>query len=216
MDSHIDPSKLVSPLRHIDCIFDKAGFNDMAMFGLLRKALTDIPDVLQFVIYRGASEYKTMKMDVHEYVTSRRTFVRQVTFTEAGPSEVFGSKKVLNRTDTRVAQIESKVDSLANDLANLSLLVQNKTTAAREAAPVTDQDRTCSFCKEKCHSTNRCQKNPYRDHRCKNYSKMGHSAATCWSKKKPAKDAPVAPVAASPAAAAAAVPAPAAPLRTRP
>lgn len=123
MEARSNPPNLLSSLSEISRAFEKAGFNDLAKFDLSCMALTNSPDVLQFVIYRGAVAYKTLKNVVHQYKASRRTFFRQVITFESSSSEVFGSNKVLNRPDARGVEIESKVDALANKGAIPSHLI---------------------------------------------------------------------------------------------
>ena len=119
MDLTVDPANLLASIREMERAFDKAGFNDTAKFGLLRKALAEFPEVLQFVIYRGASTYKELLKVVTEYETGRQTFFRQTGAAGSSSSHVFGTKKVLNRPDARGAELEAKVDSLTENLAAL-------------------------------------------------------------------------------------------------
>ena len=191
IDLQIDTANLVSSMREMERAFDKAGFNDQAKFGLLRKALSESPEILQFVLYRGASTYKDLVKVVVEYETGRKTFFRQTSAGASSSSDVFGSKKVLNRPDARGSEIEAKVDSLATSLADLTLIMKKKTPAPAAAAAArspagNDQNRVCSFCKELGHAANRCPKNPHRDAICERCGKMGHTVATCWTRPKPA------------------------------
>ena len=199
MELKIEPSNLLQSVKDMDRAFDKAGFNDTAKFGLLRKALVEFPEILQFVIYRGASDYTHLLKIIKEYDASRKTFFHQLGSSSSDRAEnVFGSKKVLNRPDARGAEIESKIDSLTKGLENLTLIVKTKTPSqaqpsqGRGGGSGGGDARTCSFCKEQGHSANRCPKNPHRDATCERCGKMGHTIATCWSKPKQAQAPPVA------------------------
>lgn len=220
VNASIDPDNLTGSLRDMDRVFAKAMFNDEAKFGLLRNALCKIPEIFQFVVFKGATTYHELTKVVQEFDQARRLFNHQVHPTpDLTQGDVFGSKRVLNRPDARGAEIESKVDALAASMADLTLFVRKKTEAAQASqAPAPKKDdkpRICSFCKEEGHAANRCNKNPHRDSICERCGKMGHATATCWSRPKaaaaPAPAAPGAnPVPAAPAAAQAAPPAPAA------
>lgn len=39
-------------LHEMDTFFKKAGFNDIAMFGLLRKTVMNVLELFQFAVYR--------------------------------------------------------------------------------------------------------------------------------------------------------------------
>ena len=52
---------LSGSLRKADRLYEKAGFNDEARFGLLRNAVVEHLELAQFAIYRGAKTYKALR-----------------------------------------------------------------------------------------------------------------------------------------------------------
>lgn len=73
----IDPRNIVSSLRDMEISFEKAMFNEEAKFSLLRYELKDVPEILQFVIYRFASTYADLKKVIYDFESGRRIFHSQ-------------------------------------------------------------------------------------------------------------------------------------------
>ena len=98
--------------------FEKAGFNFEARFGLFRNSVMQFADLAQFAIYRGATTNESLRTTVKYFVAGRTVFVtsKESTKLEQGVE----SKKTIKRPDA----LERKVDSLADQLAQLSLLVE--------------------------------------------------------------------------------------------
>lgn len=62
---------LVKPLQSMYSVFKNEGFNDAAKYLLLRQEVILIPDLAQFVIFRGASTYYEHRKAVKLYDTNR-------------------------------------------------------------------------------------------------------------------------------------------------
>lgn len=67
------------------------------------------------------------------------------------------------------------VDALADQLAQLSLMMKHKQTA-----PDTSQVSTCSFCRTAGHHVTSCPSNPHRSTRFTECGKLGYAVETCW------------------------------------
>lgn len=52
MAARLDPKELLSSLIFVERLFEKAGFNKEAKFGLLRYAVMEHMNLAQFVMYR--------------------------------------------------------------------------------------------------------------------------------------------------------------------
>ena len=76
--------------------------------------------------------------------------------------------------------IESKVDELADQLKDLTLMIKGM-RKAEKTVEFKQDERVCSYCRKLGHTANRCELNPHRNTRCSNCNKIGHSAETCWS-----------------------------------
>ena len=176
MASRLDSNDLLPSLNKIDRRFEKASFHVEAKFGLLRSAVMEHIDVSQFVLYRSPTTYEGLKKAVKDFVTGRKAFLAA---RDAKQSQPQVPKRVLQRLERRQEpdKIERKVGVLAEQLAELSLLMKNNQTIEQS-----EHVRTCSFCKEPGHGASCCRSNPHRDSRCPNCGKLGHGKETCWAK----------------------------------
>ena len=66
--------ELSGSLRNSDRLYEKAGFNDEAKFGLLRNAVMENLELAQFAIYRGAKTYKDLFDAIIDFWSSRCAF----------------------------------------------------------------------------------------------------------------------------------------------
>ena len=194
-NSSLDPDDLLSSMRDLDRLYDRAGFNDAAKFGVLRNCVIAIPELAQFAAYRGVRTYEDLKTAIHDFATSRVTFGQfmrnPLLFTSQIQSQVQSPAAEAER-QTNFA-MESKVDELADQLKELTLMVKNIRTpdkpAVTESKP---EDRTCSYCRKPGHTANRCEANPYKTTRCNNCGKLGHPARNCWAPRKDTTQHPAA------------------------
>lgn len=58
----------------MESVLKKAGFNVTVKSGLLRRAVTLIPDLAQFEIYRGSSTHDEFRKSVKEYDKNRTEY----------------------------------------------------------------------------------------------------------------------------------------------
>ena len=174
--SRLDSNDLLASLNEMDRRFERASFNVEAKFGLLRSAVMEHVDVSQFVLYRSPTTYEGLKKAVKDFVTGRKAYLAA---RDAKQSQPQVPKRILQRPERRQEpdKIERKVDVLAEQLAELSLLMKKNQTIEQS-----EHVRTCSFCKEPGHGASRCRSNPHRDSRCPNCGKLGYGKETCWAK----------------------------------
>lgn len=112
----IDPFNITWPLPEMYRSFNKALSNEKARFDLLPSALSNQPDIIQFVIIRGASTYKELYKVVVEFDRSRRPLhSRPIPTQNPDGPEVFGSKRVLNRPNAIGSSVDHKVDEIASN-----------------------------------------------------------------------------------------------------
>lgn len=171
----LDDQDLLCWMTKMDRCFEKAGFNNEAKFGLLRKAVMGHGALAQFAVYRGSTTYHELKKTVKDFVAGKKAFhsaQEDVQSRGAIPT------RILARPERGAStQLESKVDALTDRFAERALLVKKDQNVGQFEA-----GRICSFCKEPGHGANRCSSNPNRDKRCTTCGKIGHSETTCWSK----------------------------------
>ena len=173
----MDKQDLLVSLRNLDRLYERAGFNDAAKFGVLRNAVVRHPDLAQFAAYRGALTYDALHTAVQDYATSKVTFGQT---SHSYSPEVAPQQEDTLSTDQSMA---SKVDELADQLKDLTLLIKGM-RKPEKTVEIKQDDRVCSYCRKPGHTANRCESNPHRNTRCSNCNKIGHSAATCWSAKR--------------------------------
>ena len=77
--------------------------------------------------------------------------------------------------------LETKVDALTNQLADLSLMMKKNQSRDEATAFRPVHEHTCSYCRHPGHGANRCDANPHRDTKCPPCGTFGHSETSCWA-----------------------------------
>lgn len=109
---------------------EMALFNDEEKFTLFRNTLWNLPEMVQFIVVRGPSSYKELSVVELELEISRRIFhPRGLPLPSSTASDVFGSKRIFNLPDARVAEIKWQVDTLSASLADRTFFVRQRTEA---------------------------------------------------------------------------------------
>ena len=168
----LNQDDLLASLRELNRLYARAGFNDASKFGVLRNAVVRLPELAHFFAYRGALNYDTLHTAVKDYATSK------VTYGQTAHSSFHATQQEYPLSPDQA--MESKVDELADQLKDLTLITKGM-RKAEKTVEVKQDDRVCSYCRKPGHAANRCESNPHRNKRCINCNKIGHSAATCWS-----------------------------------
>ena len=182
-------------LRNSDRLYEKAGFNDEAKFGLLRNAVMEHLELAQFAIYRGAKTYKALFDAIMDFWSGRCAFqaaANSLSNSRYNASESaqsmyeprgqVGSKKVVMRSKAPLSPLETKVGALSDRLAYISLMIKKNQSRDEATAFRPVHDRTCSYCKRPGHGANRCDANPHRDTKCRRCGTFGHSETSCWAR----------------------------------
>ena len=180
VNAMLDESFILNSLEGIQKLYEKAGFDRNAKYGLLRNAIRQCKDeVSQFVFYQKPTNYEELVKATKDFVTYKES-------TRTNRSSSYGSKQVLLRSDVSSRALESKVDSLTKQMAELTLLVKKSQIPSSDVrnAGFSNDVPTCSYCKEGGHYATGCSKNPDRDTTCPRCGKKGHSEPRCWKKKK--------------------------------
>lgn len=128
-DAVLDPNDLLLSMNRLDSVYSRAGFNDEAKFGFLRVAVMKIPAVATFAMYRGVSSYMDLKKAVKDFDSGMRAFHAVSKDTERSAGTWLGNQeekdmKLLVRPDARVQNMEAKIDTLADQMSSLTLLMK--------------------------------------------------------------------------------------------
>lgn len=125
-------------------------------------------------MYNNHVDYKNLIKAIHSFVCAKEAFAvnpRGATFI---PS------KVIQRPDAGQRKIEDKVDSLASQLSELSLIIKKSQTSNT----IDTDTKTCSYCRELGHFATNCPKNEHRTTKCSAGGKLGHPESRCFKKQK--------------------------------
>lgn len=117
-DALLNEGELATSVDRLDAMYMQAGFNNEAKFGFFRVAVTKIPNLASFAMYRGANSYAELKRAVKAFGAGKRAFQSprlQAHLPECIPTQqpVEHNRKNLVRPDARVRQVESKVDQIS-------------------------------------------------------------------------------------------------------
>ena len=111
-------------MAKMENLFEKAGFNTEAKFGLLRKAFMGHDALAHSAVYRGSTTYYELKKTVKDFAAGRKTFhSAQVDVASRGvlPTRTLGRPERAAPT-----RLESKVYALTDQFAELEVLVNKK------------------------------------------------------------------------------------------
>ena len=79
-EGRLDPTDLTKSLRDLDNLYQNAGFNDKAKFGLLSQACMNVPDLVQLTIFKAPENYEDLKNMVRTYVRGSENCPRTPVF----------------------------------------------------------------------------------------------------------------------------------------
>jgi len=208
LHASLDPQDMEKSISRMDELFGKANFNEEAKFAVLQRAVNEFPDLAAMALFRKADDYEKLKTLVEDFHQGKKAYpsldranfqaIRNlVKFVDEKSAADSKTPRLMVRPDTRVQNVENKVDKLADQLANLTLLIKkSKGNDKGTDRPAGSSSRTkdeeevklCSVCHQpNCYAT-KCPQNPHRDAICENCGKRGHKKDTCWSKKKKNKE----------------------------
>lgn len=137
-----------------------------------------------FVTYRNVCFYSELRKAIRDFENSTRAFQPAQKWTKKSPGALMHEQsernvKLLVRHEARVQKMQSRIDSLTDQLSNFTLMMKKGHAEKQDYGQ--GPARTSSYCREPGHEVDRCLRNPNRDRRCANCGKMGHGPETCWS-----------------------------------
>lgn len=153
-----------------------------------------IPELPTFAIYRylGAQEYEDLKKEIMDFEVGRE----EVQFGLFATSpyrhhavQFHGNKRndrrstVMIQTDSRIANVEEKVDSLANQFAELSLITEESHTPCdSRSRDVTGRTWTYSYSKKLGHFANACKEISDEGNTCHDCEMLRYIESNRWTK----------------------------------
>lgn len=153
----LDGNNLSESLDRLDGLYCRAGFHEKARFGFFCMAVTKIAPLATCAMYRGVSSYDQLVKGVREYVSGTKSFQANPVIStekELKHGGDMSNVKHLVRPDARVQNMETKMDTLADQLANFTLILRrgsSKRTVDR-AGEIRDQyggfEKGCSYCQK--------------------------------------------------------------------
>ncbi len=145
----------------------EAKFNESAMRGLLRDAISNSSSLFQFVLLRNAVNITEIKEACTSYAEDQKLLYKT---DEPTPSSVpFG--------DGPRVEIEKKVDKLCDHMSELALAMsQKKYPPARP--------KTCNSGKEEGYIATSCERNQMKGIKCGFCKRWGHNEVACYSKQR--------------------------------
>lgn len=189
MEARLDFSDLLKSLATLDALYNKAGFNDKAKYGMLKRAATGNSRLADYLVIKGPSTYDSLKLVIREFVRNCEAF-EQVNIGAMRNPVAIGNDFSGSRPATSAAAVEyvregvkevesrldNRLDMLTSQLENLTLTIK-KTQAEAYRPP-----DICAYCKKPGHYANTCEVNPHRNTRCQKCGRVGHHESTCWKK----------------------------------
>lgn len=201
VEARVDFNRLGESVAEIDNLYRKAGFNEEAKFGLLRKAVTQHRGLARFVLLKGPTTYETLREAISSYVKANDNYPQEYSqdATTTYPQNANNKKKVTilkpqnihqgqensssrpNELKEMENRMESRMEDLSEMMSNLHLVIKKSHTTPKSGNPGKKlEDITCSFCNETGHYANKCPKNPHRNTKCTRCGKQGHTESSCW------------------------------------
>lgn len=123
----LDPSSLLESLERLDGLYARAGFNNEAKFGFLRRAVIKIPQVASFAMYRVAMDYEALKQAIRDFDKGTKIFgpftpridpLEDVTSTEVRKEQISAEG------DFWLEKLDAKIDVLINQVTDLTMLIK--------------------------------------------------------------------------------------------
>lgn len=113
-------------------LLTRADFKEKAKFRLLRNCVMRVKYLFSFALYRAPSNYEELTRVVSDFESGTRVFRSATVLSEEVPSSsIAPASRMMVRPDSRVRNLECKIDSLTEKLAELSLIVKASTERVR-------------------------------------------------------------------------------------
>lgn len=117
VDTGLNSGDLLASLKSTYAFYSKNKFNDEAKFCLLRNVAMKVPNLASFSVQRCATEWESLKVVINDFEDGKRAFSSEpgsyVPHISPTASITVNSPRILVRLDSRVANVEHNIDTLA-------------------------------------------------------------------------------------------------------
>lgn len=173
-EARLDPNNLTKTIADIKKLYGQAKFDDATKLGFICMAVKDIGSLRVFLVMRAGTDYGELRKAIKDYDTMQKAFCAPVSSIRGSSTQddfdqqYKPDSRLLVSPDARVKNMETKIDSVTDQIANLTLMIKKTSSFKREEKKKVsykdgDYDIACSYCKEHGHTSGRCEKHPNKD-----------------------------------------------------
>lgn len=155
-EARLDPTNLTKSLADNEKLYGQAKFDEASKLGFFRTSIKEVELLSEFVKVRTENNYETHGKDITNYKSMKKTFCAPSLSTSGSlTQDVLDQQdetenRVLEHLDGRVKNMEFKIDSLTDQITNLTLMVKKSSLSAGEQKKKwswkdSDYDIVCSY-----------------------------------------------------------------------
>lgn len=115
----LDAADFLLSLFNMNSLFKIAGFDENEKLGFLRTAVMEHPELSLLFVYRSPHDYTSLKASVLSFALVKKAICA------GSSSHRFALQKTTQRSDVTQRKTEDKIDVLASQPADLTLIVKN-------------------------------------------------------------------------------------------
>ena len=165
VDLRYNGSDVQSFFREAERSYTDAGFNSMAQFGLVMKAIKSDQKMLEFVLVRGDDSFEKVKKSCLDYERNQKLH-------DLG-SSTSGSSCRKEKTDPTMEDLCEQMKQMQLMMAKLE---------KKSVPPKSSREPYCWKCKKTGHYAAQCTERPGDRLQCNYCGKHGHSEKSCYTK----------------------------------
>ena len=124
----VDSKDMIRSLLSIEKLYSRAHFDEIAKFGFLRIAVTKIPSLASFDMYRGVPDFSSLKKAIKDFHDGKKVILPSIPYKQWKCSRGYSKKsrrgstakssgedkKLLIRRDSRVKHMETRIEKISD------------------------------------------------------------------------------------------------------